>query len=131
MFFFLIIRRPPRSTRTDTLFPYTTLFRSLQAVLSTPPARHAGDHAAMHGRRSAHSYTEPDRAIHAWCVCPDHKDRQSNRHFPSPPAALRAYSPISFSPQHYESPKFPTHVDSAQHSKPHRHNDVPPHPTKP
>src|SRR3546814_7549701 len=28
--FFLIIRRPPRSTRTDTLFPYTTLFRSKQ-----------------------------------------------------------------------------------------------------
>src|SRR3546814_13885338 len=27
-FFFLIIRRPPRSTRTDTHFPYTTLFRS-------------------------------------------------------------------------------------------------------
>src|SRR3546814_15962711 len=29
MFFFLMIRRPPRSTRTDTLFPYTTLFRSV------------------------------------------------------------------------------------------------------
>src|SRR3546814_8189123 len=28
MFFCLMIRRPPRSTRTDTLFPYTTLFRS-------------------------------------------------------------------------------------------------------
>src|SRR3546814_1612531 len=28
MFFFLMIRRPPRSTRTDTLFPYTTLVRS-------------------------------------------------------------------------------------------------------
>src|SRR3546814_11815592 len=27
-FFFLMIRRPPRSTRTDTLLPYTTLFRS-------------------------------------------------------------------------------------------------------
>src|SRR3546814_11053518 len=27
-FFFLMFRRPPRSTRTDTLFPYTTLFRS-------------------------------------------------------------------------------------------------------
>src|SRR3546814_11592367 len=27
-FFFLMIRRPPRSTRTDTLFPYTTLFRT-------------------------------------------------------------------------------------------------------
>src|SRR3546814_1552524 len=30
LFFFLMIRRPPRSTRTDTLFPYTTLFRSLR-----------------------------------------------------------------------------------------------------
>src|SRR3546814_12639877 len=31
-FFLLMIRRPPRSTRTDTLFPYTTLFRSDQAL---------------------------------------------------------------------------------------------------
>src|SRR3546814_16560809 len=30
--FFLMIRRPPRSTRTDTLFPYTTLFRSCAPV---------------------------------------------------------------------------------------------------
>src|SRR3546814_19357547 len=29
-FFFLMILRPPRSTRTDTLFPYTTLFRSVK-----------------------------------------------------------------------------------------------------
>src|SRR3546814_18542769 len=29
-----MIRRPPRSTRTDTLFPYTTLFRSIERVLS-------------------------------------------------------------------------------------------------
>src|SRR3546814_8662990 len=29
-----MIRRPPRSTRTDTLFPYTTLFRSLKSVLA-------------------------------------------------------------------------------------------------
>src|SRR3546814_13526791 len=28
LLFFVMIRRPPRSTRTDTLFPYTTLFRS-------------------------------------------------------------------------------------------------------
>src|SRR3546814_4820270 len=32
-----MIRRPPRSTRTDTLFPYTTLFRSVVARLSTHP----------------------------------------------------------------------------------------------
>src|SRR3546814_13486526 len=30
-FVFLMIRRPPRSTRTDTLFPYTTLFRSVHS----------------------------------------------------------------------------------------------------
>src|SRR3546814_6763759 len=30
--FFLMIRRPPRSTRTDTLFPYTTLFRSCSTI---------------------------------------------------------------------------------------------------
>src|SRR3546814_5765118 len=30
LFFFLMTRRPPRSTRTDTLLPYTTLFRSAE-----------------------------------------------------------------------------------------------------
>src|SRR3546814_4999564 len=35
--FFLMIRRPPRSTRTDTLFPYTTLFRS-DMLLARPSA---------------------------------------------------------------------------------------------
>src|SRR3546814_17481318 len=38
VFFFLMIRRPPRSTRTDTLFPYTTLFRSKRALPITLPA---------------------------------------------------------------------------------------------
>src|SRR3546814_5017605 len=38
-----MIRRPPRSTRTDTLFPYTTLFRSWVEVVSTTPARLFGD----------------------------------------------------------------------------------------
>src|SRR3546814_18701834 len=33
-FFFLMIRRPPRATRTDTLFPYTTLFRSKRGLPS-------------------------------------------------------------------------------------------------
>src|SRR3546814_8992502 len=35
--FFLMIRRPPRSTRTDTLFPYTTLFRSNATRQCDPP----------------------------------------------------------------------------------------------
>src|SRR3546814_8457013 len=37
-FFFLMIRRPPRSTRTDTLFPYTTLFRSAHHGREDRPA---------------------------------------------------------------------------------------------
>src|SRR3546814_12934412 len=45
-FFFLMIRRPPRSTRTDTLVPYTTLFRSL-------PVLHGGAGAAGEGRSGA------------------------------------------------------------------------------
>src|SRR3546814_19709906 len=36
--FFLLIRLPPRSTRTDTLFPYTTLFRSRAHPWPLPPA---------------------------------------------------------------------------------------------
>src|SRR3546814_8131050 len=40
LFFFLMIRRPPRSTRTDTLFPYTTLFRSLVEVVRDTCGRH-------------------------------------------------------------------------------------------
>src|SRR3546814_3501508 len=36
-FFFLMIRLPPRSTRTDTLFPYTTLFRSNGTIATITP----------------------------------------------------------------------------------------------
>src|SRR3546814_15539405 len=43
VFFFLMIRRPPRSTRTDTLFPYTTLFRSQQERYRRALARLAFD----------------------------------------------------------------------------------------
>src|SRR3546814_14656444 len=38
LFFFLMIRRPPRSTRTDTLFPYTTLFRSAPTYIDDAAA---------------------------------------------------------------------------------------------
>src|SRR3546814_11292162 len=54
--FFLMIRRPPRSTRTDTLFPYTTLFRSPSTGredLNAWHARSAQWH--RHGRRGLRS----------------------------------------------------------------------------
>src|SRR3546814_20390983 len=44
--FFLMIRRPPRSTRTDTLFPYTTLFRSA-ATAPVPPDRWRRPHKPL------------------------------------------------------------------------------------
>src|SRR3546814_11987662 len=43
-FFFLMIRQPPRSTRTDTLFPYTTLFRSGRGPMAAALALGDADH---------------------------------------------------------------------------------------
>src|SRR3546814_6770320 len=48
-----MIRRPPRSTRTDTLFPYTTLFRSADSA-SLPGKLCPVDASARHGRYSRH-----------------------------------------------------------------------------
>src|SRR3546814_8616673 len=48
-----MIRRPPRSTRTDTLFPYTTLFRSASSISRTWFA------TASLARRSAPSESRP------------------------------------------------------------------------
>src|SRR3546814_19582267 len=42
-----MIRRPPRSTRTDTLFPDTTLFRSLSEVYSLASGKIASDKASL------------------------------------------------------------------------------------
>src|SRR3546814_12359585 len=53
-----MIRRPPRSTRTDTLFPYTTLFRSLTAVRRTLRSRRDRADGRGHSDR-------PPRRIHA------------------------------------------------------------------
>src|SRR3546814_1656373 len=71
-FFFLMTRRPPRSTRTDTLFPYTTLFRSgghlREAArqcrgqgLSRPcppprPPHGGGRRSALHGEDRPHRH---------------------------------------------------------------------------
>src|SRR3546814_14136003 len=51
--FFLMIRRPPRSTRTDTLLPYTTLFRS---HTGRPPRRPLRPRTALSAAR-------PGRAV--------------------------------------------------------------------
>src|SRR3546814_2154880 len=63
LFFFLMIRRPPRSTRTDTLFPYTTLFRSGGDIVhrTGPIERHQRDDVFKAGglhrrKRAAHAF---------------------------------------------------------------------------
>src|SRR3546814_3595286 len=56
-----MIRRPPRSTRTDTLFPYTTLFRSPRADCLDRPMERSGQ-----GREPAgHLESEPDLDVPA------------------------------------------------------------------
>src|SRR3546814_15135978 len=60
-FFFLMIRRPPRSTRTDTLFPFTTLFRSpLHIALDD---HRIFDDLRLVGERLEHAL-EADRRLH-------------------------------------------------------------------
>src|SRR3546814_9414356 len=55
-----MIRRPPRSTRTDTLFPYTTLFRSNDAVGNEHRAEGEPqkEHAVRHQPRSEEHTSE-------------------------------------------------------------------------
>src|SRR3546814_17272198 len=60
--FFLIIRRPPRSTRTDTLFPYTTLFRSFDKLPLTDSIADAEEEAEAEPEPEEDAAPESDAA---------------------------------------------------------------------
>src|SRR5258708_37711996 len=97
MFFFLMIRRPPRST----LFPYTTLFRSL------PPRRHAGLLVGMAVEPIPLRRVEPighlvaPRAVHfyivgiVWSVLRGHESATDRRSRPAPSLPQRDLSRAS------------------------------------
>src|SRR3546814_14884586 len=68
LFFFLLIRRPLRSTRSDTLFPYTTLFRS-------PRSSRAG---ARSGTRAS-SAADPELTAAFLHVEPARRERRAKR----------------------------------------------------
>src|SRR3546814_12353964 len=68
--FFLTIRRPPISTRTDTLFPYTTLFRSLGRQAARP---RQADREHMIDNRREHAGDRLDRLVS------EHADYQTTR----------------------------------------------------
>src|SRR3546814_18837574 len=57
LLFFLMIRRPPRSTRTDTLFPYTTLFRSLDHQVMEDRVAGAPVNKLLFGHQAYHALT--------------------------------------------------------------------------
>src|SRR3546814_15370317 len=61
IFFFLMLRRPPRSTRTDTLFPYTTLFRSPGDQARRPKPWSAAGNWARDAPRSRDSFGQRKR----------------------------------------------------------------------
>src|SRR3546814_11240170 len=75
-----MIRRPPRSTRTDTLFPYTTLFRSLGTHISLsdgqlpPSPERIGDGQARDRRSRRYPNSEQDERA----SCTDHHQRSQN-----------------------------------------------------
>src|SRR3546814_21024453 len=78
-FFFLMIRRPPRSTRTDTLFPYTTLFRSAKLRGEAP-----GPTVPCHTLEGLFTQAGGDRMDIVVLACP---------HFPLLEADLAAATP--------------------------------------
>src|SRR3546814_13001401 len=57
-----MIRRPPRSTRTDTLFPYTTLFRSLDGMPSTSAGSSIPPWSAAHPYVNLYTHKNPIEA---------------------------------------------------------------------
>src|SRR3546814_20631807 len=81
-FVFLMTRRPPRSTRTDTLFPYTTLFRS--AVAELVGHRRMAVERECHRTAAAGSFE-----MHRHDGLPGHDWRQVGAAQPSPAGGMR------------------------------------------
>src|SRR3546814_19093658 len=109
LIYFLMIRRPPRSTRTDTLFPYTTLFRSRGAHARGPRLQHRRPGAVpalrlRAGRRAEELLLRRERG------CPDHVgDRHRHRRVPRPAPHHRAVAPHTPPPQPHTPPHLPLH----------------------
>src|SRR3546814_8993217 len=66
--FFLMIRRPPRSTRTDTLFPYTTLFRSVIVGIGVNLAHFPPDTPYAATALAAHGVTAAPEDFAGWLL---------------------------------------------------------------
>src|SRR3546814_1025917 len=94
-----MIRRPPRSTRTDTLFPYTTLFRSCRS-LPSPRRRSAdpgSDSAETRARRSEEHTSELQSLMRisyaVFCLKKKNNQLLHLRHPPAPSTSHSYYNP--------------------------------------
>src|SRR3546814_8569453 len=101
-----MIRRPPRSTRTDTLFPYTTLFRSHRPFQCGGAAQPCRQCTPGQARRSEEHTSELQSLMRisydVFCL----KKKKKKRY------------PIS----HYTSTKNKTHVNNNKADRKHTHN---------
>src|SRR3546814_7424373 len=77
MFVFFMKRRPPISTRTDTLFPYTTLFRSAGSVPAPADPRSSAAPILSHALRAIPTGAPPPGGRGAKRRRPEHRDRPS------------------------------------------------------
>src|SRR5210317_2547050 len=70
VFFFLMIRRPPRSTPYPTLFPYTTLFRSSSTVVGFTPASpgDCGHRARRSEEHTSELQSHPEMSYAVFCL---------------------------------------------------------------
>src|SRR3546814_3843530 len=79
LFFFLIIRRPPSSTRTDTLFPYTTLSRSVDGARTRPAGHPRRPHDHRRCDRHRLHQKPPPRFRHGQSAGPDPESARDRR----------------------------------------------------
>src|SRR3546814_9978786 len=87
IFCFLMRRRPPRSTRTDTLFPYTTLFRSYPERTGLDP--HPCPHSFQKDQSAMQSWSQ--REAHIAVVIEYAKTRLSKADFAAMKAFIHAF----------------------------------------
>src|SRR3546814_10556174 len=114
--FFLMIRRPPRSTRTDTLFPYTTLFRScvilpktscaflpLPALPCAPTSKEARFRATL---------------AHCCCVASNSSAGRSEEHTSELQSLMRiSYAVFCLKKKKNQNLQHRIHTENAQHKQ--------------
>src|SRR3546814_14321784 len=97
MIFFLMIRRPPRSTRTDTLVPYTTLFRSTATPSGLSEVMRQAARPRPRGRVPQPPVLRPHRR-EARRHLQGHRD-PARRVAPAPLSTVRAPPPLRSPPR--------------------------------